>query len=54
MRAMFWIGITLGLIFWAIFLQRQLEAARRRGDMYRDAAARMERRIDELTRPQSS
>ncbi|NWG19630.1 MAG: hypothetical protein HXY39_04810 [Chloroflexi bacterium] len=54
MRTTFWIGITLGLILWAIFLQRQLAAARRRGDMYRDAATRMERRIDDLTRSQSS
>lgn len=49
MRIVVWIGLVAGFALWGFILQRRLEAARKRGDMYRDAAARLDRRLHELT-----
>ncbi len=38
-----------GAAIWIIDLQRRLQAAQMRGDMYRDISARLDRRIAELT-----
>lgn len=43
MRALFWVGVVAGLVLWIVSLQRRLDAAQRRGDMFRDAAVRLER-----------
>ncbi|HMO57006.1 MAG TPA: hypothetical protein PKA05_12160 [Roseiflexaceae bacterium] len=47
MRTSFWVGLTAGLALWIGLLYRRLEAARLRGDMYRDIAARLDRRVVE-------
>jgi hypothetical protein len=47
MRTSLWVGIVGGLALWVAILYRRLEAARLRGDMYRDVAARLDRRIVE-------
>jgi type IV secretory pathway TrbD component len=44
MRSLFWIGVAVGLALWIVGLQRRVLAERRRGDMFRDAAVRLERR----------
>lgn len=49
MRRLFWLGAVVGLGAWVIVLQRKLNAATMRGDMYRDISARLDRRIAELT-----
>jgi hypothetical protein len=43
MRTGFWYGVMIGLALWVVSLRRQLRAAQRRGDMYRDAAVRLDR-----------
>jgi hypothetical protein len=48
MRILFWIGVVAGLALWVAVLQRQLRAERRRGDLFRAAAVRLERRADGL------
>lgn len=48
MQRLLWI-ITLGALGYLIVLQRELAAARLRGDMYRDIAARLDRRVVELS-----
>jgi hypothetical protein len=47
------IGLTVivALSVWIVMLQRRLQAARMRGDMYRDISARLDRRVVELTKP---
>ncbi|MFO7169948.1 MAG: hypothetical protein DIU80_018150 [Chloroflexota bacterium] len=45
MRTVFWLGVVAGLALWVAILQRRLRAAQLRGDMYRDAAIRMDRII---------
>lgn len=49
MRTFFWLGAVLGLGTWVIVLQRKLNAAQMRGDMYRDISARLDRRVAELS-----
>ncbi len=49
MRNVFWAGLVAGLTVWIGVMYRQLEAARLRGDLYRDAANRLDRRVSELT-----
>ena len=39
----FLIGVVAGLALWIVSLRQQLRAARQRGDMYRDAAVRLDR-----------
>jgi hypothetical protein len=47
MRNVFWAGAVAGLAIWIGVLYRQLEAARLRGDLYRDAANRLDQRLHE-------
>jgi hypothetical protein len=49
MRTLFWVGLIAGLSAWVFALRRRLYAARMRGDMYRDIAARLDRRLAELS-----
>jgi hypothetical protein len=48
MRMLFWIGAVAGLTVWIIALQRRVQAAQMRGDMYRDIAVRLDRQIVEM------
>ncbi len=48
MRYLLW-AIVLGLIGLVVYQQRELQAARLRGDMYRDIAARLDKRVAGLT-----
>lgn len=45
------LSILAGLLAagWIILQQRRLEAAQRRGDMYRDIAVRLDRQVVELS-----
>jgi hypothetical protein len=45
MRALLWVGTVAGLVAWIVIVQRRLWAAQQRGDMYRDAALRLDRRL---------
>jgi hypothetical protein len=45
MRTIFWLGMLLGLLIWLVIVQRRLRAERIRGAMYRQLAARLERRL---------
>lgn len=45
MRSLFWAGVAAGLFLWVISLRRSLWAAHMRGDMYRDIAARLDRKL---------
>jgi len=49
MRMLFWVVAFVGLATWILSLQRRLQAAQMRGDMYRDVAARLDRRVVELS-----
>jgi hypothetical protein len=51
MRKLIWLAVIVALSAWIVMLQRRLQAARMRGDMYRDISARLDRRVVELTRP---
>ncbi len=51
MRKLIWLAIFLALTAWIVTLQRRLQAARMRGDMYRDISTRLDRRVVELTQP---
>ena len=48
MRLVLGIGAALGLVAYVITAQRALRAAQLRGDMYRDIAARLDRRVVDL------
>jgi hypothetical protein len=54
MRTLFWIAVVIGMAAWVVILQRRLLAARMRGDMYRDIAARLDRRVVELSEGEHS
>jgi len=49
MRTLFWVAVISGMAIWIVSLQRRLQAARMRGDMYRDISARLDRRVVELS-----
>ena len=49
MRKLIWLAVFVALAAWIVILQRRLQAARMRGDMYRDISARLDRRVVELT-----
>jgi hypothetical protein len=49
MRRLLWIVLFIGMAMWVFSLQRRLQAARMRGDMYRDISARLDRRVVELS-----
>jgi hypothetical protein len=51
MSKLIWLTIFILLAVWVAILQRRLQAARMRGDMYRDISARLDQRVVELTRP---
>ena len=51
MVKLIWLAAIVALSIWIVMLQRRLQAARMRGDMYRDISARLDRRVVELTRP---
>jgi hypothetical protein len=48
MPRFFLIVAIAGLAAWAVSLQRRLQSARLRGDMYRDISVRLDRQIAEL------
>lgn len=48
MRMLIGAIIIGGLIAWVVSLQRRLQAAQMRGDMYRDVAARLDQRVADL------
>ena len=50
MRTIFWLVIIAAIAIWALALQRELATVRKHRAMYREAAARMERRLHELSR----
>ena len=45
------LAVLVALAAWIVMLQRRLQAARMRGDMYRDISVRLDRRVVELTPP---
>jgi hypothetical protein len=49
MRTLFAAGLVAGMVVWIFVLQRRLQAERMRGDMYRDIAGRLDRKIVELS-----
>lgn len=49
MSSLLRIAVLAGIAFWIVNLQRSLRAAQLRGDMYRDIAARLDRRVAELS-----
>ena len=51
MRKLIWLAVVIALAAWVALLQRRLQAARMRGDMYRDISTRLDRRVVELTQP---
>jgi len=51
MRKLIWFAVFIALAAWIVTLQRRLQSARMRGDMYRDISARLDRRVVELTKP---
>jgi hypothetical protein len=51
MRKLIWFAVFIALAAWIVMLQRRLQSAQMRGDMYRDISARLDRRVVELTRP---
>jgi hypothetical protein len=51
MRKLIWLVVVIALAAWVALLQRRLQAARMRGDMYRDISTRLDRRVVELTQP---
>ena len=51
MPKLLWLAVCIALAAWIAMLQRRLQAARMRGDMYRDISTRLDRRVVELTKP---
>jgi hypothetical protein len=51
MRKLIWFAIVIALAAWIAMLQRRLQSARMRGDMYRDISTRLDQRVVELTQP---
>jgi len=51
MPKLIWLAIFMALTAWIVTLRRRLQAARMRGDMYRDISTRLDRRVVELTQP---
>ena len=51
MPKLIWVALFVALAAWIVLLQRRLQAAQMRGDMYHDISARLDRRVVELTRP---
>jgi hypothetical protein len=51
MPKLIWVALFVALAAWIVMLQRRLQAAQMRGDMYRDISARLDRRVVELTQP---
>jgi hypothetical protein len=49
MRIILWAAALLGVAIYIASLQRMLRSALLRGDMYRDIAARLDKRIAELS-----
>ncbi|NJP07580.1 MAG: hypothetical protein HC837_19140 [Chloroflexaceae bacterium] len=48
-KALFWMVVLAAVLLWTRMMQRRLHIARMRGDMYRDIAARLDRRLAEQT-----
>lgn len=44
-----WVVLLGGAAIWIFDLQRRLQAARMRGDMYRDISARLDRQMTALS-----
>lgn len=51
MPKLFWLVVVITLAAWIVILQRRLQTAQMRGDMYRDISTRLDRRVVELTQP---
>ncbi len=50
MKSTFFLLLALiGAALWIFDLQRRLQAAQMRGDMYRDISARLDKRVADLT-----
>ncbi|MBK9943087.1 MAG: hypothetical protein IPP13_15885 [Kouleothrix sp.] len=49
MRMLISVLAGIGTAAWIVVLQRRLQAARMRGDMYRDIAMRLDRQVTELS-----
>lgn len=49
MTRIIWVLTALAAVAYLFSLRRALEAANLRGDMYRDIAARLDKRVVELT-----
>lgn len=47
-------GVLVAAIVYIVYLQRELTAARSRGDMYRDIAASLDRQRAQVVGPASS
>lgn len=47
-KTIFLLLALVAAAIWIVTLRRQLEAARMRGDMYRDISVRLDRRMAEL------
>lgn len=50
MRVVFTLGLA-ALAAYAVTLQRRLNAAQLRGDMYRDISVRLDQKVAQLNRP---
>ena len=48
MRKLIWLAVFMALAAWIVILQRRLQAARMRGDMYRDISTRLDRRVSSV------
>jgi hypothetical protein len=51
MPKLLWLVVVIALAAWVAILQRRLQAAQMRGNMYRDISTRLDRRVVELTQP---
>jgi hypothetical protein len=54
MPRLFWIGLAILVAVRLIDQQRKLDAARSRGDMYRDISSRLDRQLADLQKEKTS
>ena len=54
MQRLFWIALGIAAVIRSIDLQRKLEAARSRGDMYRDISIRLDRQLTQVREERGS
>jgi hypothetical protein len=53
MKNVLWFILLVSAAIWIINLRRHLRAAQMRGDMYRDSAIRLDRRLEAMSRQQT-